>query len=98
MIPRDVRERLELKPGQKMQALPFKGRVELIPLGRVVDLDADLVVAAAELSASKGLPMADSIILATARAEKATLWSQDGDFEGLEGVECERIHAPGDAP
>ena len=35
VIPRDVRERLELKPGQKMQALPFKGRVELIPLGPI---------------------------------------------------------------
>lgn len=55
--------------------------------GRVVDLDADLAVGAAELSAETGLPMADSIILATARAEEATLWTQDGDFEGLEGVE-----------
>ena len=32
VIPRDVREELELEPGQKVQALPFKGRVELIPL------------------------------------------------------------------
>ena len=55
--------------------------------GRVVDLDADLAVAAAELSAETGLPMADSIILATARVEEATLWTQDGDFEGTEGVE-----------
>ncbi len=35
VIPRDVREQLELRPGQKMQALPFKGRVELIPLGPI---------------------------------------------------------------
>ena len=55
--------------------------------GRVVDLDADLAVAAAELSAETGLPMADSIILATARAEEATLWTQGGDFEGMEAVE-----------
>ena len=32
VIPRDVREQLDLRPGQKVQALPFKGRVELIPL------------------------------------------------------------------
>ena len=32
VIPRDVRRQLALKPGQKVQALPFKGRVELIPL------------------------------------------------------------------
>lgn len=55
--------------------------------GRVVDLDANLAVAAAELSAESGLPMADSIILATARFEDATLWTQNADFEGLEDVE-----------
>ena len=32
VIPKDVRERLKLKPGQKVQAIPFKGRIELIPL------------------------------------------------------------------
>ena len=32
VIPKDVREQLELTPGQRLQALPFKGRVELIPL------------------------------------------------------------------
>lgn len=33
--PPDVREKLEPEPGQKVQALPFKGRVELIPLFEV---------------------------------------------------------------
>ena len=55
--------------------------------GRVEELDADLAVAAAELSAETGLPMAGSIVLATARAEEATLWTQDGNLEGMEGVE-----------
>ena len=55
--------------------------------GRVVDLDAHVAVAAAELSAESGLPMADSIILATAGAEDAVLWTQDAGFEGLDGVE-----------
>ena len=55
--------------------------------GRVVELDADLAVAAAELSAETEMPMAGSIVLATARSEEATLWTQDGDLEGLEGVE-----------
>ncbi|WP_428275765.1 AbrB/MazE/SpoVT family DNA-binding domain-containing protein [Candidatus Palauibacter sp.] len=32
VIPRTVRERLGLKPGQQVQVLPFKGRVALIPL------------------------------------------------------------------
>lgn len=58
--------------------------------GRVVELNADLAVAAAELSADSGLPLADSVILATARAEDATLWTQNADFEGMEGVEYRR--------
>ena len=32
VIPKDVREHLDLKPGQKLQALSYKGRVELIPI------------------------------------------------------------------
>jgi len=55
--------------------------------GHVVDLGADLAVAAAELSAEARLPLADSVILATARAADATLWTQDSHFEGLTGVE-----------
>ena len=55
--------------------------------GRVLDLDSHLALAAAKLSLDLGLPMADSVILATARVHKATLWTQDADFEGLEGVE-----------
>ena len=32
VIPRSVRERLNLSPGQKVQALVYDGRVELIPM------------------------------------------------------------------
>ena len=32
VIPKDVREQLGLEPGQKVVAIPFKGRVELVPL------------------------------------------------------------------
>ena len=55
--------------------------------GRVVDLTASLALDAARLSLETGLPMADSIILATARAEDAVLWTQDAHFEGCEKVE-----------
>ena len=59
----------------------------------VVDLDAELAVAAAALSAETGLAMADSLVLATARTAEATLWTQDSDFAGMEGVE-----STGDTP
>ena len=55
--------------------------------GNVVDLDAGLALTAARLSLQTRLPMADSIILATARRHGATLWTQDVDFEGQPGVQ-----------
>jgi predicted nucleic acid-binding protein len=54
--------------------------------GRVVPLDDVLALEAARLSLAHALPMADSVMLATARTFDATLWTQDGDFAGLEGV------------
>ena len=54
--------------------------------GLVVDLSASLSLAAAKISIDHHLPLADSVILATARAHKATLWTQDADFEGLSDV------------
>jgi predicted nucleic acid-binding protein len=54
--------------------------------GVVVDLDAALALSAAKVSAELSLPMADSIMLATARAHGATLWTQDADFQDIEGV------------
>jgi toxin FitB len=54
--------------------------------GQVIDLDAGLAMAAAKFSVEMKLPMADSIIFATARAYHAILWTQDEHFNGLEMV------------
>jgi predicted nucleic acid-binding protein len=56
--------------------------------GRVVELTAEVALEAARLSVEEGLPMTDSVMLATARAYGAELWTQDADFEGKEGVRC----------
>lgn len=58
----------------------------LMQQGQVVVLDAALAIVAAKLSFDLKLPMADGVILATARQFKATLWTQDADFDGLPGV------------
>jgi predicted nucleic acid-binding protein len=55
--------------------------------GRVIDLDMTLALGAAKLSADLRLPMADSIILATARAHTAIVWTQDEHFQHVEGVQ-----------
>ena len=60
--------------------------VALMQQGSVVELSAPIALDAARTSAELGLPMADSMILATARAYQATLWTQDSDFDGIEGV------------
>ncbi len=60
--------------------------VALMQQGRVVELTAALSLTAAHLSVAHRIPMADSIMLATARTHDATLWSQDADFAGLAGV------------
>jgi predicted nucleic acid-binding protein len=55
--------------------------------GTVVDLTAALAIAASKLSVEHDLPMADSIILATAQQHGATIWTQDSDFDGMDNVE-----------
>lgn len=58
--------------------------------GTVVDLDDRLALDAAELSVITRLALADSVMLATARAHGAAFWTQDADFEGLEDVRLKR--------
>ncbi len=55
-------------------------------IGQVVDLTQDLALLASDLSIEHKIPMADSIILATARAHDAILWTQDEHFKDLAGV------------
>ncbi len=52
----------------------------------VADLDAALALEAARLGQQLKLPLADSIVLATARTHRATIWTQDAHFKGLPGV------------
>jgi predicted nucleic acid-binding protein len=54
--------------------------------GKIIDLNANLAMAASKLSLQHNLPMADSIILATARAYDCLIWTQDSDFQHIEGV------------
>ncbi len=54
--------------------------------GCICDLDEELALNAARISFQLRLPMVESIILATARAKKARLWTQDERLRGIEGV------------
>ena len=58
----------------------------LMQRGHVVELSAQLVLEAAQLGLAHHLPMADSVILATARRHKARLLTLDSDFANLSDV------------
>ena len=60
--------------------------VALMQQGQVVDLTAAIALSAAKASIERRLPMADSIMLVTARTHGAVFWTQDADFAGVEGV------------
>ena len=61
--------------------------VAVMQQGTIVELDGRIALSAARISIAHKLPMADSVMLATARAFGATLWTQDDDFKGLGGVQ-----------
>jgi predicted nucleic acid-binding protein len=61
--------------------------VGIMSLGVTVNLTQEIAINAAKISNDLNIAMADSVILATARAHDATLWTQDVDFQGIEGVE-----------
>lgn len=66
--------------GDALQAIAVMHQGELVPL------DGDLAVSAALLGLKHKLPLADSIVYATAQSRGATLWTQDEDFEDLPQV------------
>ncbi len=76
-----------LRESRKAQAVRA---ASLMHAGRVVDLDGFLAFLAAWAGLRHRLPLADSVIFATARAHGATLWTQDADFENLPGVRFQR--------
>ena len=60
--------------------------IAVMQQGAVIDLDVRLALSAARLSLDTRLPMADSVVLATARLHQAELRTQDADFASLPGV------------
>lgn len=61
--------------------------IGIMSLGIIADLTREIAVSAASISFEFKIAMADSIVLATTRAYDGTLWTQDIDFEGIDGVQ-----------
>lgn len=78
----EVVEKLAREAGDEVAS----AALSLMQRGRIVDIDLSLSLEAAV----NGLPMADSLIYATARRHGAVLWTQDAHFDGLPGVQLFR--------
>ncbi len=62
--------------------------LDVMRLGRVLELTDARAVAAAEVSARHNLAMADAVMYSLAQEHGATFWTQDIDYQGLPGVHC----------
>ena len=60
--------------------------LDVMRLGRVLDLTDARAVAAAQIAARHKLAMADAAMYAMAREFDAAFWTQDVDYQGLDGV------------
>ena len=58
----------------------------LMQQGKVVELSSPIALAGAKISVRLKIPLADSVILATAQTHDALIWTQDADFKGMENV------------
>lgn len=71
---------------QQRGEAPALQAVALMHQGLVVDLSSPLALSAAKIGVELKMPLADSIILATARVHNATVWTQDAHFKDIEGI------------
>jgi predicted nucleic acid-binding protein len=67
--------------------------IAVMQQGRIADLDPRTALSAARISIDHQLPMADSVILATARLNNALLWTQDSHFEGIPNAKYKKTGA-----
>jgi len=70
---------------QKDESAAFQA-ISIMQQAKVIDFDSQIAIDAAKISSDTLLPMADSIILATAKIHQATIWTQDIDFKRFENV------------
>jgi|SRR5665213_51757 len=60
--------------------------IAVMEQGKVLELDRATALEAARVSIQYAIAMAGSIMFATAQRHRATLWTQDSDFDGLPGT------------
>jgi toxin FitB len=74
---RILQQRTEREAGQA---------VSLMQQAKVIELDIALAIHAAQIGFDLKLHLADSVVVATAYAHHARIWTQDSDLKEVEGV------------
>lgn len=73
---------------RKMPAELVAACLNVMRLGRVLELTDRRAIAAADISIRHGLAIADAVMYSMALEHKATFWTQDVDYQGLPSVTC----------
>ena len=61
--------------------------VAVMQQAKVIEVTSSIAIQAAKFSYIFKIPLADSVIYTTAQENDAVVWTQDADFQSLEGVE-----------
>ena len=71
---------------RKLPAELVERCLDVMRLGRVLDLTDRRAIAASKIASQHRLAMADAAMYSMAQEQSATFWTQDMDYKGLPGV------------
>lgn len=71
---------------RKLPAELVERCLDVMRLGRVLDLTDRRAIAASKVASQHRLAMADAAMYSMAQEQSATFWTQDVDYKGLPGV------------
>jgi predicted nucleic acid-binding protein len=71
---------------RKLPEVAVHQALDVMRLGRVVELTDRRAIAASLIATKHKLAMADAVMYSIALEHKATFWTQDVDYQGLESV------------
>jgi predicted nucleic acid-binding protein len=72
---------------RKLPAVAVNQALDVMRLGRVIELTDRRVIAASTIAAQYKLAMADAVMYSMALEHKARFWTQDTDYDGLPSVQ-----------
>jgi predicted nucleic acid-binding protein len=72
---------------RKLPEVAVTEALDVMRLGRVIELTDRRAIAASAIATKHKLAMADAVMYSVAQEHKATFWTQDIDYQGLPNVQ-----------